>query len=200
MKDIILSLLAIYSVIMITFNLAYPKNIELNKIFTFSDNVICIIFIIVFFYDLFKSKSKIDYIKHNWLDLVTSIPIFGILRYGKLLKVIKIFRIFRSLKKIKNLSCSIIDNPVLYLSIISISTILFSSIAILLVEKSPTSNIKTASDAIWWVMETITTIGYGDKFPVTNFGRIIGIFLMITGVGIYSSCSGLITTYIIKKK
>lgn len=49
-------------------------------------------------------------------------------------------------------------------------------------------------------METITTIGYGDKFPVTNFGRIIGIFLMITGVGIYSSCSGLITTYIIKKK
>ena len=151
----------------------------------------------IFFYDLFKSKSKIDYIKHNWLDLVTSIPIFGILRYGKLLKVIKIFR---SLKKIKNLSCSIIDNPVLYLSIISISTILFSSIAILLVGKSPTSNIKTASDAIWWVMETITTIGYGDKFPVTNFGRIIGIFLMITGVGIYSSCSGLITTYIIKKK
>lgn len=49
MKDIILSLLAIYSVIMITFNLAYPKNIELNKIFTCSDNVICIIFIIVFF-------------------------------------------------------------------------------------------------------------------------------------------------------
>lgn len=80
MKDIVLSLLAVYSVIMISVGLLYPTNIELNKIFTFSDNIICVIFLSSFFYELYKSENKIYYIKHNWLDLITSIPAFGILR------------------------------------------------------------------------------------------------------------------------
>jgi len=198
MKDIVLSLLAVYSVIMISVGLLYPTNIELNKIFTFSDNIICVIFLSSFAYELYKSENKIYYIKHNWLDLITSIPAIGILRYGKIFKVIKIFRIVRSLKKIKALSYSVSDNPCIYLSIFSLSIILFSSVAILLVEKDPACNIKTAEDAIWWVMETITTVGYGDKFPITTFGRIIGMALMIVGIGIYGSCSGLIANFIIK--
>lgn len=141
---------------------------------------------------------KIYYIKHNWLDLITSIPAIGILRYGKIFKVIKIFRIVRSLKKIKALSYSVSDNPCIYLSIFSLSIILFSSVTILLVEKDPACNTKTAEDAIWWVMETITTVGYGDKFPITTFGRIIGMALMIVGIGIYGSCSRLIANFIIK--
>ena len=51
--------------------------------------------------------------------------------------------------------------------------VIFSSIAILNVETAPESNIKTAEDAIWWAFVTITTVGYGDKFPVTTEGRII---------------------------
>ena len=61
--------------------------------------------------------------------------------------------------------------------------VIFSSIAILNLENEPESNIKTASDALWWSFVTITTVGYGDKFPITYEGRIVAAFLMTAGVG-----------------
>jgi len=63
-------------------------------------------------------------------------------------------------------------------SIIAILMVIFSSIAILQMEDAPNSNIKTAEDAIWWAYVTVTTVGYGDKFPVTTEGRIIAAALM----------------------
>jgi len=75
---------------------------------------------------------------------------------------------------------------------LAILLIIFSSIAILQVENAPASNIKTAEDAIWWSYVTITTIGYGDKFPVTIEGRIIAMLLMTVGVGLF----GTFTAYI----
>jgi len=76
--------------------------------------------------------------------------------------------------------------------IIAILMLLFSSIAILQVETAENSNITTAEDALWWAFVTITTVGYGDKFPVTTEGRIIAMFLMTTGVGLF----GIFTAYV----
>jgi voltage-gated potassium channel len=47
------------------------------------------------------------------------------------------------------------------------------------------ANITTFGDALWWAVSTITTVGYGDRYPVTAAGRAIGIVLMIVGVGIF---------------
>jgi voltage-gated potassium channel len=47
------------------------------------------------------------------------------------------------------------------------------------------ANIHTASDAIWWSLVTVATVGYGDKYPVTNSGRIVGVGLMIVGVSLF---------------
>ena len=77
-------------------------------------------------------------------------------------------------------------------SIITVLLIIFSSISILIVEKNTASTIKTANDALWWTIETITSVGYGDMYPVTVEGRIIGSILMIGGVGIF----GVFTAYI----
>jgi hypothetical protein len=60
------------------------------------------------------------------------------------------------------------------------------------VETDPNSNIKTAEDAIWWTITTITTVGYGDRYPVTTAGRIIGMIVMVSGVGLF----GTYTAYI----
>jgi hypothetical protein len=51
---------------------------------------------------------------------------------------------------------------------------------------APKANIKTASDALWWGVVTMATVGYGDQYPVTNPGRIAGVFEMTVGVGIFS--------------
>jgi voltage-gated potassium channel len=48
-------------------------------------------------------------------------------------------------------------------------------------------NIKTAEDALWWCIVTITTVGYGDLFPVTNAGRVIAVILIVTGISSFGA-------------
>ena len=57
----------------------------------------------------------------------------------------------------------------------------------------PNANITTAGDAIWWGLVTITTVGYGDQFPVTPIGRVIGVFLLMSGIGLFSVLTGFIS-------
>ncbi|MDD1707339.1 MAG: potassium channel family protein, partial [Methanoregulaceae archaeon] len=59
---------------------------------------------------------------------------------------------------------------------------------------STSANILTASDAIWWAYVTITTVGYGDRFPVTGTGRLVGIMVMTTGVAVFATFAGLISS------
>jgi len=56
------------------------------------------------------------------------------------------------------------------------------------------SNIKSAEDAIWWTIVTVTTVGYGDKYPVTTEGRVIGILVMVAGVGLFGTYTGFIAS------
>ena len=62
--------------------------------------------------------------------------------------------------------------------------------------KSPDANIQTGGDAMWWALVTISTVGYGDHFPVTDAGKILASGLIICGVGIFGMISGLVTSLI----
>ena len=70
----------------------------------------------------------------------------------------------------------------------------FASIFILLAEDgAPSANIVTAGDAVWWVLVTVATVGYGDMYPVTNNGRFIALFVIVAGVGLFGILSGFLT-------
>ena len=62
---------------------------------------------------------------------------------------------------------------------------------------NPTANIRTAGDAIWWGLVTITTVGYGDRVPVTGAGRVIGVFLLFSGIALFSVLTGFIANVFI---
>jgi hypothetical protein len=67
----------------------------------------------------------------------------------------------------------------------------FGSISILAVEEhAEGANITSASDALWYTLVTISTVGYGDQYPVTNAGRLIGTLVIIVGVGIFGTFTG----------
>jgi voltage-gated potassium channel len=84
------------------------------------------------------------------------------------------------------------DGVLVSVSLIAFVVIIFSSISILNVESVPNSNIKNAPDAIWWAITTLTTVGYGDKYPVTYEGKIIAVILMAAGIALV----GTFTAYV----
>ena len=57
-------------------------------------------------------------------------------------------------------------------------------------EGAPNANITTGGDAVWWAYVTITTVGYGDQFPVTSAGRFIGVLVMTGGVALFGVLTG----------
>lgn len=78
-----------------------------------------------------------------------------------------------------------------------IAVVFIGAIVILEVENGPDANIQNGSDALWWSMTTVTTVGYGDRYPVTDVGRLCGAFLMIIGIGVYGTITGLFATWFI---
>ncbi|MEN9735477.1 MAG: hypothetical protein RL129_187 [Actinomycetota bacterium] len=83
----------------------------------------------------------------------------------------------------------------------SFMMIIIMGAAILDVERNiPGSNIKTPSDAIWWAFVTITTVGYGDKFPVSTEGRFVASFLILFGVVMLATITGALAAWILEQK
>ena len=198
---IIFSIISIVSLLVDTFYVL-PK--EVSEEIHYFDFLVSIFFLLEFFLRLTKAKNKLHFMKWGWIDLISSIPSIGFLRYGRIFRLIRLLRIFRSFKEIFRLSNRLFEDKMkgIAYSMILLAFLLlsFSSISILLFETHPNSNIKTAEDAIWWSYCTITTVGYGDKYPVTTEGRLIGMMLMTFGVGIFSTFTAYITTTIIKSK
>jgi voltage-gated potassium channel len=62
----------------------------------------------------------------------------------------------------------------------------------------PGANIVTAGDAMWWSVVTLTTVGYGDRFPVTAEGRIVATLMMTAGVGLFGAFSGFVASWFLR--
>jgi voltage-gated potassium channel len=198
---LVLSLYVLISLIVTTF---FVLSDEVTVLLNYVDNVICIIFLVDFAIRFKKANNKLVFMKWGWIDLISSIPYIDFLRAGRVLRLIRLIRVFRAFKATKLIFEHINRNKkqsaLTSVALISFLMVIFSSIAILQFEKDVNSNIKTAEDAIWWSYVTITTVGYGDKFPITTEGRIIGAVLMTMGVGIFGTFTALVSSWFIQNK
>jgi voltage-gated potassium channel len=172
-----------------------------NDILNIVDHGVCVIFFIDFWLNLYCAQNKWDYLKWGWLDLLSSLPMIGLARAGRVARVIRVLRALRSIRLIRVIANHFIDrrqdSTLFTIALVSILLVLFSSIAMLQFETTKESNIRTPEDAIWWAFATVTTVGYGDKFPVTTEGRIVAAVVMVAGVGMFGSFTGLVASWLL---
>lgn len=78
--------------------------------------------------------------------------------------------------------------------------VIVSALAVLDAERSvSTSNIKTLADALWWAGATVTTVGYGDRFPVTPGGRVVACALMIVGISLLGVVTAAVAAWFVAR-
>jgi voltage-gated potassium channel len=140
---------------------------------------------------------------HGWLLIPGSLPV----PFFSLFRLLWYFLMIRAFRRsdFSNMGQVVINkraqSTLLLILFAGILMLQFSGIFILRAElPDPSANIQNANDAIWWAMVTMATVGYGDRYPITTSGRIIGIFVMITGVGLFSVLTSYLADSFLKSR
>lgn len=180
-----------------------------RDLLTLYDNVVCIIFLIDFTLNIRAARPRRAYFigARGWLDLLGSIPSFGFIPFTALFRLARLSRLARITRLLrgqagKDLVLDVLQNRSQYATFITIllagMTLTIASLLVLQFEsRDPDANIQTGGDAIWWGIVTITTVGYGDFYPVTTLGRLTGIFVMFAGIGIIGALASILASLLV---
>ena len=202
---LLMLVLCLFALGVLAIQTAVTLDPQIRLVLEYADYAVCMIFFADFVVSMWRAPSRLRYFATwGWLDLLSSIPTVSVARWGRIGRVLRVFRVLRGLRATKLISTVILrkraQNTFLAAALLALLLVVFCSVAILEFETAPESNIKTAADAVWWAFATITTVGYGDRFPVTPEGRFIAVVLMCAGVGLFGTLSGVFASWFLENE
>ncbi len=107
----------------------------------------------------------------------------------------------RSIQQFIKILSGIYRKTIVQVAVITLAFLLMSALAVNYFECLQSgSNINSVWDGVWWAIVTMGTVGYGDKYPVTVGGRMVGIFLIFTGVGLMSLFTATIASTFVERR
>jgi voltage-gated potassium channel len=187
-----------------------PKRV-INFLETF-EVVSITIFSVEYLMRVFVSKKPFRYIFsfYGVIDVLAILP-FYLNRFLDLrfLRAFRIFRIFRALKLIRynkalnrfNLAFKIVKEELVLFFIVTLILIFITSAGIYSFENEAQPDVfKSVFHSAWWSIVTLTTVGYGDVYPITLGGKVFTFFVLIIGIGIIAVPAGLIGTALSKAR
>ena len=157
-----------------------------------------------------RTKSKTGYLKRNWNGIIAIIPIYfiGIVILGinessiiiKVLALIKVLTLIMAARQVgRAVDQFVSKSKLVYGFAFFVVVLLVCSVGFFLLEDGVNPEVTTYEDSLWYVIQTITTVGYGDVVPITQWGRLIGVIAMISAIGISSLLTAATTSSLMDK-
>jgi voltage-gated potassium channel Kch len=193
--EIFIGILSVLSILNLVLVYAVSAEQSLQTVLLVMNGLFSAIFLGDFLFRLATAPAKGSYFfaHFGWADLLASLPFPQL----KILRVFRLMRVYRLLRDVgprtvwRTLVRDRAGSALLILLLMGILVLQFGSLLMLYFEQyAPGANITTASDALWYTIVTISTVGYGDRFPVTDAGRLWGSLIIVIGVGIFGTFTG----------
>lgn len=172
---------------------------------------IALIFLAEFLYSIVRAPDRRLFLRKRWWEIFACIPLSSdvaraargvqLLRLVRVMRLLRVARLAARVHVLVRASKSLlIDSSLLYVTTTSSVIVFSAALGFHYFEMDVNQNVHGFWDSFWWAMTTVTTVGYGDIYPVTTGGRIIAIFLMLTGIGTLGLYTAAIASWVLKQK
>ena len=158
---------------------------------TVVDILIWVVFVAEFIARLVLAERRVQYVTRHVPDvLMVALPV---LRPLRLLRFLVLLRMIN-----RRATASLHGRIVAYVVATAGLVLLVSALATLEAERhNPQANINTFGDALWWAVTTMSTVGYGDRYPTTTDGRVVGVGLMLAGIALLGVITATFASWLI---
>ncbi len=166
---------------------------------------LCVFLLLDFAYRLWRHPHRWRYVgsRGGWMLLVGSLP----LPFAGALRLSWMWMAMRSLRRgdYRQMGKVVVrrraQSTLLTAALAAIVVLEIGSLLMLDAESASTqANIKTGIDALWWSVVTLATVGYGDKYPVTTAGRVVGVIVIVIGVGLFSALTSFLAHWFLRPR
>lgn len=148
-------------------------------------------FAVDFLFRLALTDDRGRYALSHWYDVL--LILLPVLRPLRLLRLVVLFRVLD-----RSAAGSLAGRVAVYVGGSAVLLVSLGALAALDAEQDADgANITTYADALWWACTTVTTVGYGDHFPVTTEGRLVAVGLMLVGIGLVGAVTAAVTSWIL---
>lgn len=187
-------------------------NLLLRQFLTWVEKISIVVFTLEYVLRIYVAKKPLKYVFsfYGVIDLLAILPFY--LRIAidlRMLRAFRVFRVFRALKLIRynralrryHIASRIIkEELVLFLITASILLFISASGIYFFENKAQPEHFKSIIHSLWWAIVTLTTVGYGDVYPITIGGKVFTFFMLFIGVGIISVPAGLFASSLSKAR
>jgi voltage-gated potassium channel len=170
------------------------------RAFDLIDYVVWALFAIEYLSKLYLAPSRKRFFTTHLLDL--AIVVLPFLRPIRVLRVLRFLRAGTTFtRSTARLRAAFVSHG-LHFVLLFAAIVVFACAGIVLgVERNAAgSNIHNFADALWWAIVTVTTVGYGDRFPVTEAGRGVAVLLMLVGIGLIGVITANVASFFVDEK
>jgi voltage-gated potassium channel len=204
--DFVILIFSIFSLALLPIQMFYKSSEDILQIVDSADYVFCSFFFADFARQFIQAKgARLGYMKYGWIDLLSSIPIIPGAALGRVFRIFRILKVIRQVSKLSDITEGLFRNPTAgafaVTSVLAVSTVFMSAFLVLEAECNVAgAKIKNAGDALWWAVTTVTTVGYGDVYPITTAGRYVGVITMFVGIAVAGSLTATMASVLIRKR
>ncbi len=204
--DISIQLLIILSLISFSVETLPNLSVKTSNILAMIERTIVVLFLIEYILRVVLSKKKLSYILsfYGLIDLISILPVFltgssgsQTLRVLRLLRLVRIFKLARYNQAIKRVgkAISIAKEELILFSFVTIILLYLSALGIYHFEhEAQPDKFQSIFDCLWWAVATLTTVGYGDVYPITLGGRLFTFALLMLGLGVVAVPTGIVSS------